>query len=134
MSNSSTFASFPCNFSTFQQQLPWTSCGTGTPQAWGNQTCVYTYLYADMSVTSGLLAADTSTFDGSAAVDGLAFGCGSFNQGLLDFNSSGTGITGFGCGALSLSSQLKVDNFSYCFTNITGSTPSAVLLGLPANL
>jgi hypothetical protein len=124
MSNSSTFVPFPCNSSTCRQ-LPWPSC---------NRTCVYTYLYADMSVTNGLLAADTFTFDGGAAVDGLAFGCGFFNQGLLDFNSSGTGIAGFGRGALSLTSQLKVDNFSYCFTNITGSTPSAVLLGLPANL
>ncbi|XP_066320068.1 aspartic proteinase nepenthesin-1-like [Miscanthus floridulus] len=34
---------------------------------------------------------------------------------------------------LYLPSQLKVDNFSYCFTNIT-STSSPVLLGLPANL
>ncbi|XP_066320008.1 aspartic proteinase nepenthesin-2-like [Miscanthus floridulus] len=33
----------------------------------------------------------------------------------------------------SLRSQLKVDNFSYCSTNIT-STSSPVLLGLPANL
>ncbi|OEL14473.1 hypothetical protein BAE44_0024508 [Dichanthelium oligosanthes] len=33
-----------------------------------------------------------------------------------------------------LPSQLKVGNFSYCFTNITGSTPNPVLLGLPAEL
>ncbi|GJM96027.1 hypothetical protein PR202_ga12831 [Eleusine coracana subsp. coracana] len=61
----------------------------------------------------------------------MAFGCGLNNTGI--FTSNETGIAGFGRGILSLPSQLKVDNF-YCFTNITGSTSSHVLLGLPANL
>ncbi|KAF8683936.1 hypothetical protein HU200_044883 [Digitaria exilis] len=113
---SSTSAVLPCNSSACQQ-LPISSCGA---QWWGTNTCVYTYSYGDKS--------------GDAAVPGLAFGCGLFNNGVYSANTTGTGIAGFGRGALSLPSQLKVDNFSYCFTDITGSTPSPVLLGLPENL
>ncbi|TVU47279.1 hypothetical protein EJB05_06874, partial [Eragrostis curvula] len=63
-----------------------------------------------------------------ASVPGLAFGCGFVNNGIFKSNE-----TGFGP-ALSLPSQLKVGNFSHCFTDITGSEPSTVLLVLPANL
>lgn len=131
--NSSTFAVLPCNL-PMCHNLTWSSCGK---QNWGNNTCVYVYSYADNSITTGLLDADTFTFAaanaaGSASVPGLAFGCGLFNNGI--FKSNETGIAGFGRGALSLPSQLKVDNFSHCFTTITGSEPSPVLLGLPANL
>ncbi|CAD6248428.1 unnamed protein product [Miscanthus lutarioriparius] len=66
------------------------------------------------------------------AVPNLSFGCGLNNSGR-SFTPIMTGIAGFGRGNLSLPSQLKVDNFSYCFTNNT-STSSPVLLGLPANL
>ncbi|OEL18627.1 Aspartic proteinase nepenthesin-1 [Dichanthelium oligosanthes] len=94
------------------------------------------YFYGDKSVTNGRLDAGTFTFDGDAGhagVPGLAFGCGYFNNGLFSSNATGSGIASFGRSPLSLSSQLKVGNF-YCFTNITGSTPSPVLLGLPAEL
>ncbi|OEL29340.1 hypothetical protein BAE44_0009641 [Dichanthelium oligosanthes] len=67
-------------------------------------------------------------------VPGLAFGCGYFNNGLFSSNTTGSGIASFGRGPLSLPSLLKIGNFSYCFTNITGSMPSPVLLGLPAEL
>ncbi|TKV96442.1 hypothetical protein SEVIR_9G428700v4 [Setaria viridis] len=128
---SATSAELTCD-SPPCQQLDLSSCGT---HKWGNRTCVYTYYYGDKSVTNGRLDADTFTFDGcDAAVPGLAFGCGLFNNGLFSSNATGGGIAGFGRGALSLPSQLRVDNFSYCFTNVTGSTPSPVLLGLPANL
>jgi hypothetical protein len=132
---SATSVELTCNSSACQQ-LDLSSCGT---DKWGNQTCAYSYLYGDKSVTKGLLDADTFTFDGVAggagvAVPGLAFGCGLFNKGTFNSTETGSGIAGFGRGALSLPSQLKVDNFSYCFTNITGSTPSPVLLGLQANL
>ncbi|KAF8731176.1 hypothetical protein HU200_016498 [Digitaria exilis] len=127
---SSTSAVLPCNSSACQQ-LPISSCGA---HSLGTNTCVYTYSYGDKSITNGLLDADTFTFHGDAAVPGLSFGCGLFNNGVYSANTTGTGIAGFGRGALSLPSQLKVDNFSYCFTDITSSTPSPVLLGLPANL
>ncbi|PVH32788.1 hypothetical protein PAHAL_9G486600 [Panicum hallii] len=131
--NSSTFGALPCD-SPMCDDLAWSSCGK---QNWGNRTCVYVYAYADNSITTGSLDADTFTFaagdsSGEASVPGLAFGCGIFNNGI--FTSNETGIAGFGRGALSLPSQLKVDNFSHCFTTITGSEPSTVLLGLPADL
>lgn len=132
-SNSSTFDVLPCS-SPVCDNLTWSSCGKHN---WGNQTCVYVYAYADGSITTGHLDAETFTFaaadgTGQATVPDLAFGCGLFNNGI--FTSNETGIAGFGRGALSLPSQLKVDNFSHCFTAITGSEPSSVLLGLPANL
>ncbi|CAN6320194.1 unnamed protein product [Urochloa humidicola] len=134
---SATSAKLPCNSSACQQLDP-SSCGA---RRWGNGTCVYTYSYGDQSFTNGRLESDTFTFDGgndsgdATAVPGLAFGCDWFNNnGVSSSNATGTGIAGFGRGALSLPSQLKVDNFSYCFTNVTGSAPSPVLLGLPANL
>ncbi|CAL4922368.1 unnamed protein product [Urochloa decumbens] len=132
---SATSAYLPC-VSPACRQLDLSSCGA---LDWGNGTCVYTYYYGDRSSTNGLLETDTFTFDSgddaAAAVPGLAFGCGWFNNnGAASSNATGTGVAGFGRGALSLPSQLKVDNFSYCFTDVTGSTPSPVLLGLPANL
>ncbi|KAK3147412.1 hypothetical protein QOZ80_3BG0282040 [Eleusine coracana subsp. coracana] len=134
-SNSSTFAVLPCEC-PLCLDLTWPSCGE---QNWGNRTCVYAYAYADSSITTGQLAADTFTFaaaadgTGRASVPGVAFGCGLFNNGI--FESNETGIAGFSRGAFSLPSQLKVDNFSYCFTAISGSEPSStVLLGLPVDL
>ncbi|GJN31301.1 hypothetical protein PR202_gb19683 [Eleusine coracana subsp. coracana] len=132
-SRSSTVSKLDCG-SPACQDLDLSSCGTRKSH-WGNQTCVYTYWYGDKSVTTGFLGADTFTFAGAAAgLPGVAFGCGLFNNGILTFNGTGMGIVGFGRGSLSLPSQLKVDNFSYCFTPETGSKPSPVLLGLPANL
>ncbi|GJN23913.1 hypothetical protein PR202_gb11605 [Eleusine coracana subsp. coracana] len=131
---SSTFADLSCG-SAACQDLTLTSCssaGDHSSSSTNSTPCVYGYLYGDCSVTIGALAADTFVFAGGAAVPAMAFGCGLNNTGI--FTSNETGIAGFGRGHLSLPSQLKVHNFSYCFTNITGSTPSHVLLGLPANL
>jgi hypothetical protein len=89
-------------------------------------------------VTRGELGREVFTFasgageGSSAAVPGLVFGCGHANRGV--FTSNETGIAGFGRGSLSLPSQLKVGNFSHCFTTITGAIPSTVLLDLPADL
>ncbi|XP_006649992.2 aspartic proteinase nepenthesin-1-like [Oryza brachyantha] len=133
-SRSLTFAMQPCYLPTCRD-LPWSSCGE---QSWGDRICVYSYSYADKSITTGHLDSDTFTFasaDGAAggvSVPDLTFGCGIFNSGV--FMSNETGIAGFARGALSLPSQLKADNFSYCFTAITGSEPSPVFLGVPANL
>uniref|UniRef100_A0A0D9VTD5 Peptidase A1 domain-containing protein n=1 Tax=Leersia perrieri TaxID=77586 RepID=A0A0D9VTD5_9ORYZ len=132
-SGSTTFAVHPCDMPVCRD-LPWSSCGE---QRWGARTCVYSYAYADRSITTGHVDSDTFTFAnaddpiGGASVPGLTFGCGVFNNGV--FSSNETGIAGFARGALSLPSQLKVDNFSYCFTTITGTEPSPVLLGVPAN-
>nr|XP_015629501.2 aspartic proteinase nepenthesin-1 [Oryza sativa Japonica Group] len=129
-STSSTLSLTSCD-STLCQGLPVASCGS--PKFWPNQTCVYTYSYGDKSVTTGFLEVDKFTFVGAgASVPGVAFGCGLFNNGV--FKSNETGIAGFGRGPLSLPSQLKVGNFSHCFTTITGAIPSTVLLDLPADL
>ncbi|KAL6902245.1 hypothetical protein ACP4OV_005121 [Aristida adscensionis] len=108
----STLSPLPCAAAACRE-LPLPSCGAG---GWGNQTCVYTYWYA---------------MQGGGV---RPFGCGLFNHntGNVTANQTGTGVAGFGRGALSLPSQLKVGNFSYCFTTITESKPSLVLLGLPS--
>ncbi|KAL6902243.1 hypothetical protein ACP4OV_005119 [Aristida adscensionis] len=132
MSLSSTLSVLPCA-SPKCQALPLSSCGK--QKGWGHDACVYAYAYGDKSVTTGLLNSDTFRFTGAAEcmeAPGMAFGCGVFNNGV--FYSNETGVAGFGRGPLSLPSQLKVDNFSYCLTAITESTPSYFLLGLPANL
>ncbi|CAO2184416.1 unnamed protein product [Urochloa humidicola] len=137
-SQSSTFGLLQCE-SAECRHLPFSACGA---QLWGNGSCVYTYAYADKSVTNGLLSVDTFTFaagSGSrrASVPGVPFGCGIFNSGF--FKNNETGIAGFGRGPLSLPSRLKLDNFSHCFTAnpfTTGGVtkPSSLLLDLPANL
>jgi hypothetical protein len=104
------------------------SCGTRN-SSWDKQACVYTVHYGDKSVTTGVLGVDTFTFASAVVVPNVTFGCGMLNNG--NFMSNETGIAGFGRGPLSLPSQLKVDNFSYCFTDMKGSKPSPVLLGLP---
>ncbi|TVU47267.1 hypothetical protein EJB05_06860, partial [Eragrostis curvula] len=126
---SSTFAELPSSSAACQDPTL-QSCSTGSPST-GNP-CDYCYGYGDSSETIGRLAADTFVFPGGAAVPAIAFGCGLNNSGT--FTANETGIAGFGRGPLSLPSQLKVDNFSYCFTTITGTTPSPVLLGVPSNL
>ncbi|GJN08036.1 hypothetical protein PR202_ga25921 [Eleusine coracana subsp. coracana] len=128
---SSTFAELPCD-SAACQDLPATSCRAGGSSKADDQPCRYGYSYGDGSLTFGRLVADTFAFAAGAAVPAMAFGCGLNNTGI--FKSNETGIVGFGRGPLSLPSQLKVDNFSYCFTDITGSAPSPVLLGVPANV
>ncbi|XP_037426648.1 aspartic proteinase nepenthesin-1-like [Triticum dicoccoides] len=103
----------------------------------GDNSCMYTDSYGDNSVTTGKLYEDTFTFqqapNGKAAVvPNLRFGCGMFNTGI--FGSNESGIAGFGRGALSLPSQLKVGKFSHCFTTIVESRPSPAFLGTPDNL
>ncbi|KAG8063597.1 hypothetical protein GUJ93_ZPchr0003g18367 [Zizania palustris] len=131
-SRSSTFAFLPCD-STPCQHLDFTSCGNS--KYLPNQTCVYIYNYGDTSVSTGLLNKDTFTFgvSGRSSLPGMAFGCGLFNR-LFFTNQTNTGVAGFGRGPLSLPSQLRVGNFSHCFTAVTGSKPSTVMLDLPDHL
>ncbi|CAL5005082.1 unnamed protein product [Urochloa decumbens] len=137
--HSSSFRRLPCE-SAECRHLPFSACGA---RSWGNGTCVYSYAYADHSLTNGVLGVDTFTFAGGSAarrassVPGLPFGCGLYNTGF--FKNNETGIAGFGRGPLSLPSRLKLDNFSHCFTAnpfVTAgvSKPSSLLLNLPANL
>ncbi|XP_073360819.1 aspartic proteinase nepenthesin-1-like [Aegilops tauschii subsp. strangulata] len=63
----------------------------------------------------------------AVAVPNLRFGCGMLNTGI--FKSNESGITCFGRGPLSLPSQLKIRNFSYCFMAIVESRASPVFLG-----
>ncbi|KAG8063598.1 hypothetical protein GUJ93_ZPchr0003g16853 [Zizania palustris] len=136
-SRSSTFAHLPCD-STSCHDLPFTSCSN--VKFLRNQTCVYTYDYGDKSMTTGLVDKDTFTFgaSGRSSVPGVAFGCGEFNSVTFASDQTSTapatGIAGFGRGPLSLPSQLRVGNFSHCFTALTGSKPSTVMLDLPAHL
>ncbi|KAF0909667.1 hypothetical protein E2562_000027 [Oryza meyeriana var. granulata] len=123
-SRSSTFALPSCDSTECQLDPTVTLCV--------KQTCAYYTSYGYKSVTMGLLEVETFTFVAGTSVPGVAFGCGLNNSGV--FNSNETGIAGFGRGPLSLPSQLEVGNFSHCFTNITGSKPSTVLLDLPADL
>ncbi|CAL5005083.1 unnamed protein product [Urochloa decumbens] len=109
-SQSSTFGLHPCE-SGACQHLPFSSCGA---RLWGARRR-------------------------TSSVPSQPFGCGFYNTGF--FKSNETGIAGFGRGPLSLpsQSQLKLDNFSHCFTTNTFaaggvSMPSSLLLDLPANL
>ncbi|KAL5217393.1 hypothetical protein ABZP36_018077 [Zizania latifolia] len=135
-SRSSTFKLLSCE-SAPCQDLTGTACGNDS-KYWPNPTCIYGYSYGDGSLTTGELDLETFTFGAGAgaslqtSVPGVAFGCGLNNTGV--FTSNETGIAGFGRGPLSLPSQLKVGSFSHCFTSITGSKPSTVLLDLPADL
>ncbi|EAY93550.1 hypothetical protein OsI_15341 [Oryza sativa Indica Group] len=129
-SASSSFASLPCSSPACETTPP---CGGGNDAT--SRPCNYSISYGDGSVSRGEIGREVFTFasgtgeGSSAAVPGLVFGCGHANRGV--FTSNETGIAGFGRGSLSLPSQLKVGNFSHCFTTITGSKTSAVLLGLP---
>ncbi|KAG6537009.1 aspartic proteinase nepenthesin-1-like [Zingiber officinale] len=91
--------------------------------------CSYSYTYSDSSFTQGALGIETFTF-GSAAVSGVAFGCGNNNSG--DFANS-SGIVGMGRGSWSLVSQLGYGNFSYCLTYDDPDT-SRLLLGTMSTL
>ncbi|CAN6198375.1 unnamed protein product [Urochloa humidicola] len=103
-----------------------------------DHSCVYLNSYGDGSITGGNVLRDTFTFKGSgsgaAVVPEISFGCGLFNKGIYDTNESG--IAGFGRGAQSLPSQLKVGRFSHCFTSMLGdkSKSSPVFLGTPDDL
>jgi hypothetical protein len=106
-------------------------CGELPANGCSDNQCVYTYSYADNSVTDGKIIQDTFTFS-DVAVPSLRFGCGMNNSGI--FTSRESGIAGFGRGLLSLPSQLNVTMFSHCFTTIVESGSSPVFLGTPDNL
>ncbi|XP_044964044.1 aspartic proteinase nepenthesin-1-like [Hordeum vulgare subsp. vulgare] len=94
--------------------------------------CTYVSGYGDGSLSFGHFLRDSFTFDdgkggGKVTVPDIGFGCGMYNAGR--FLQTETGIAGFGRGPLSLPSQLKVRQFSYCFTTRFEAKSSPVFLG-----
>ncbi|CAN1143988.1 Probable aspartic protease At2g35615 [Linum perenne] len=117
-SNSSTLRKLPCGVH------PCNSLDD-TARSCHDGTCGYTYAYGDHSYTTGFLATDTFTIS-SAAIQNVAFGCGTRNGGTFD--EAGSGIVGLGGGALSFVSQLgdKIGNkFSYCLVPLENKSTSA---------
>ncbi|CAL5051727.1 unnamed protein product [Urochloa decumbens] len=125
-SASKTFAYVPCSD-------PICALSSVSACVIGDHSCFYLDSYGDGSITAGIVLRDTFTFVKGAAVPGISFGCGTYNKGIYDTNESG--IAGFGLGAQSLPSQLKVGRFSHCFTSMLGSSSnkssSPVFLGTP---
>ncbi|OIV95431.1 hypothetical protein TanjilG_06893 [Lupinus angustifolius] len=78
------------------------------PACSGENTCDYTYGYADSSVTRGTLASETITFKSSTGqpiqLNKIIFGCGHNNKGT--FNDHEMGIIGLAKGPTSLISQI----------------------------
>ncbi|KAG9456771.1 hypothetical protein H6P81_001279 [Aristolochia fimbriata] len=105
-----------------------TSCGKR-----GDDACEYAFWYADESYTRGNLATDTFTFGSSekgrvSVVTGIAFGCGTDNDGT--FNRRETGLARLGRGSLSLVSQMGPSigwKFSYCLAPHELSASASVL-------
>lgn len=94
---SKTYSAIPCG-SEQCGLLPYgASC---SPE----NTCEYTYGYADSSVTRGVLAKETFTVGTSGGEVDIVFGCGYNNSG--SFNENDMGIVGLGGGPLSLVSQI----------------------------
>jgi len=88
--------------------------------------CIYGYSHAYSSVSKGLLARETVTFNSTSgdpfAVKGIVFGCGHNNTG--NFNENVMGVIGLGGGPLSLVSQLGnlygSTRFSQCLVPFHG--------------
>ncbi|XP_010548000.1 PREDICTED: aspartic proteinase nepenthesin-1 isoform X1 [Tarenaya hassleriana] len=113
---SSSFSKLGCS-SDPCKALPQSNCN--------KDTCEYLYTYGDYSSTQGILAMETFTFEDEHSVSGLAFGCGEDNEG--DGFAQGSGLVGLGRGPLSLVSQLKQNEFSYCLTSIEDSDSTSLL-------
>uniref|UniRef100_A0A0D9WB60 Peptidase A1 domain-containing protein n=1 Tax=Leersia perrieri TaxID=77586 RepID=A0A0D9WB60_9ORYZ len=106
---SSSFSPVACG-SAICRMLPRTGCG-------GGDGCEYEVSYGDGSYTKGVLALDTLTFAGGAAVEGVAIGCGHRNSGLF---VGAAGLLGLGWGPMSLVGQLggaAGGAFSYCLAS-----------------
>jgi hypothetical protein len=111
-----------------------TTCDVGTG------SCDYTYEYADLSYTRGIVANETFTFtalNGSSfAIEHITFGCG---QNESDNGFPGTdGLVGLDLGNFSLPSQLSLvsgftDIFSYCLIPFGGTAAnhSTFYFGVP---
>jgi hypothetical protein len=111
-----------------------TTCDVGTG------SCDYTYEYADLSYTRGIVANETFTFtalNGSSfAIEHITFGCGQ-NESINGFPGT-DGLVGLDLGNFSLPSQLSLvsgftDIFSYCLIPFGGTAAnhSTFYFGVP---
>ncbi|CAD6218168.1 unnamed protein product [Miscanthus lutarioriparius] len=100
----------------------------------GEDPCPYYYWYGDQSNTTGDLALESfmvnlTALGASRRVDGVVFGCGHPNRGLLH---GAAGLLGLGRGSLSFASQLCAvygHTFSYCLVNHGSDVGSKVVFG-----
>ncbi|KAB8110801.1 hypothetical protein EE612_048232 [Oryza sativa] len=122
---STSYASLPCSSAMCNALY--------SPLCFQN-ACVYQAFYGDSASSAGVLANETFTFGTNStrvAVPRVSFGCGNMNAGTL-FN--GSGMVGFGRGALSLVSQLGSPRFSYCLTSFMSPATSRLYFGAYATL
>ncbi|XP_058203498.1 aspartic proteinase nepenthesin-1-like [Rhododendron vialii] len=114
---SSSFSNVSCTSKYCLDLLPYSNCNP----FYG---CVYIYEYGS-GITSGFLGTETFTFE-KVKVPKVTFGCGLFN---LGFDNGTEGLIGLGRGPLSLISQLREPQFSYCLTSYGDAKPSTLLIG-----
>lgn len=115
---SSSFSKLSCS-SKLCNSLPSSTCSDG---------CQYVYTYGDYSMTQGVLGSETFTFGDSknqVSVKNIGFGCGADNEG--DGFEQASGLVGLGRGPLSLVSQLKQTEFSYCLTSMEDDSKTSTL-------
>ncbi|KAJ4817962.1 Eukaryotic aspartyl protease family protein [Rhynchospora pubera] len=117
-SASSSYRRLPCT-AKLCKSLPFYNCIKN------NTSCQYMYGYGDGSYTIGNLSSETFTL-GSKKAHKVAFGCGNKNSDGFDKSS---GLVGLGRSKLSLVSQLKFKEFSYCFASLDETKQSPMFFG-----
>ncbi|GLJ49843.1 hypothetical protein SUGI_1059210 [Cryptomeria japonica] len=108
-----------------------------------HSSCMYDYIYADLSDSSGIFSRETATLNTSSGestrITNVAFGCGMKSSGpsFTGPTFAGVhGVLGLGKGPISFTSQLGKlvgNRFSYCLVDYTISPPqtSYLVLGQP---
>lgn len=105
-----------------------------------HSSCMYDYIYADLSDSTGIFSRDTATLNTSSGestgIPNVAFGCGIKSSGPSFTGQAfagAHGVMGLGKGPISFTSQLGklVGNvFSYCLVDYTISPPQTSYLVL----
>ncbi|TVU11474.1 hypothetical protein EJB05_45062, partial [Eragrostis curvula] len=127
-SRSSTYKPVPCN-SDVCRRLAAGSLGSGGCVN-GNQ-CKFAILYADGSITGGVLSSEKLTLTSTRTVNNFLFGCGHDSRSSEKYD----GLLGFGRSSLSLVSQTAHTEgrvFSYCLPGVN-SRSGFLTLGVPMN-
>lgn len=96
--------------------------------------CTYTYVYTDLSQTTGIFAYDTLAMRSSSKgltmkIKNVAFGCGTNNAGPSITKVGG--VMGLGQGPISFPSQvghMYGNKFSYCFTSFFHRNSTSTLV------
>lgn len=117
-STSSTYKRLPCT-AKLCKALPAYKCSSK------DTSCLYEYIYGDNSFTIGNLSSETFIL-GSKKAHKIAFGCGNRNS---DGFSGSSGLVGLGRSKLSLISQLKFKEFSYCLSSLDEKKQSPMFFG-----